>query len=329
MRKCLSPVCSVVLVATLGAGLAGCGQVGKLKGKLAFREANDLYKAEQYPAAVKKYEEALAQGCRDGVCDPVELTYSYFFMANSYENMFRPTKKGDATNDGYLVKAIENYQISSEKSPDPEYRKRSLQYMAVVYGADKMNEPEKAEPIIKKLIDLDPKDVGNYYQMAKIYEDAGDYEQAEAQMLKAREARPDFGEVYGQIAAYYERRGEFDKQIEALQTRAEKEPTSPEAQYTIANVYWNKACTPTAKLCEANQAPAAQRPKMIQAGLAAADKALALRGDYVDALVFKNLLLRSQAYIEPARAKELYAQADELMKKVREIQAKQKGGKAE
>jgi tetratricopeptide (TPR) repeat protein len=330
MRKCLTPVCSVVLVATLGAGLAGCGQVGKLKGKLAFREANDLYKSENYAQAIKSYEEALAQGCTaDGACDPEELQYSYFFMGNSYENMFRPTKRGDATNDGYLQKAIENYQIAAERSPDPEYRKRSLQYMAVVYGAEKLNEPEKAQPIIQKLIDLDPKDVGNYYQMARIYEDAGDFEQAEAQMLKAREARPDFGEVYGQIAAYYERRGEFEKQIEALQMRAEKEPTSPEAQYTIANVYWTKACLPSRPQCKPIEAAPALKPKYIQAGLVAADKALALRGDYIDALVFKNLLLRSQAYVEPNRAKELVAQAEEIMQKVREIQAKQKGGQAE
>jgi tetratricopeptide (TPR) repeat protein len=319
-----------MLVAVLGTGLAGCGQIGKLKGKLAFREANDLYKSENYAQAIQRYEDALAQGCTSpGVCEPPELNYSYFFIGNSYENMFRPAKKGDPTNDGYLTKAIENYQIASEKAPDAEYRKRSLQYMAVVYGAEKMNEPEKAEPIIQKLIELDPKDVANYYQMSKIYEDAGDFEKAEEQMLKARDARPDFGEVYGQLAAFYDRRGEFDKQIEALNARADREPNSPEAQYTIANVYWTKACLPSRPQCKPIEAAPALKPKYIQAGLAAADKALAIRGDYIDALVFKNLLLRSQAYVEPARGKELVAQADDIMKKVREIQERQKGGKAE
>ena len=47
------------------------------------------------------------------------------------------------------------------------------QYLAAVYATDKLNEPDKAEPFVKQMIDMDPKDPANYTGLAKIYEDAG------------------------------------------------------------------------------------------------------------------------------------------------------------
>jgi tetratricopeptide (TPR) repeat protein len=322
MRKCSSLAGIVALVAMIGA--AGCSQVGALKGKLAFREANTLYKAENYEAAIRKYQEALDKGCSGDICNPEELTYSYFFLASSYDQMFRPVKKGDPKNDANLTKAVEFYETAAEKIPNSEYKKRALQYMAVVYGAEKLNDPSKAEPIIKRLIEMDPNDPQNYYQMSKLYEDAGDFENAEAQLLKAREVKPNDPEVYGQLARFYESRGQFDKQIEAMTVRTEKEPNSPEAHYRIAAAYWFKTCTPPRDQCKPIAAAPNVRAKYIQAGMAEADKALSLRDDYIDALVYKGLLLRSQAYVEPAKQGPLLDEANRLLEKVKEIQERRK-----
>ena len=103
--------------------------------------------------------------------------------------------------------------------------------------------------------------------------------------MKAREVRPNDPEVYAQLARFYEARGQFDKQMEALYMRAEKEPNNPEAYHTIAAVYWNKACLPARPQCNAIAAPtSALKAKYIQAGLEAEEKALGLRDDYIDAL---------------------------------------------
>ena len=320
MLKCSSPAVRIAIVAMLGAGAAGCGQVAALKGKLAFREGNTYYKAQNYESAVRKYNEVLDTACPNNECNPQELSFTYFFLASSYDNLFRPLKKGDPKNDENLTKALEYYQIASEKAPDETFRKRALQYMVAVYGADKLNEPSKAEPIIKKLIDLDPKDATNYYGMSKLYEDSGDFANAEAQLLKARDVRPDDPEVYGRLAGFYEARGEFDKQMQALLTRTEKEPNSPEAQYRVAVAYWNAACVPVNKLCQPLAGPVNMRAKYVAAGLEASDKALKLRTDYIDALAYKNLLLRSKAYLEPARSAELIKDAEALVAQIGEIQ---------
>src|SRR5688572_6030196 len=63
MRKVLSAAGAVAVVAAIGATVAGCSQIGMLKGKMAFRDANALYGGENWAAAAKRYEEALAAGC--------------------------------------------------------------------------------------------------------------------------------------------------------------------------------------------------------------------------------------------------------------------------
>jgi predicted Zn-dependent protease len=325
----VAPAGVVAVVAALGVGVTGCGQISALQGKMAFKEANQLYAAQNYTAAAKKYEEVLARACSSGQCQPAELAYSYFFLASSYDNMYRPNKKGQAENDGYLQKAVENYKKAAELSPDEKYKIRALQYLVNAHGPDKLNAPEEAEPIVARLIAMDPNDTTNYFQLSKIYEDSGDFAKAEESLMKARDARPNDPDVYSQLARFYEARGEFDKQIAALQTRAEKQPESPEARHTIGATYWNKACLPNRPQC----APIAEKSdavkaKYIQAGIQAEDEALKLRADYVDALVYKNLLLRSQAFLEKSKAKQdaLLNEAESLRKKAEEIQNRRKEG---
>ena len=329
MRMFVSPASAVALVAVLGAGSVGCSQISALKGKMAFKEANQLYNAQNYPAAAKKYEEVLEVGCPGGQCAPAELAYSYFFLANSYDNMYRPLKKGEAENDGYLVKAVEYYQKAADQSPDAQYKTRALQYLVGVYGADKLNTPAEAEAIVAKLIAMDPNDVMNYFQLSKLYEDAGEFEKAEEQFRKASAAKPNDPDVDSQLARFYEARGDFEKQIAALSARASKLPQSPEAQHQIAATYWNKACLPSRPQCKPIEASTeALKAKYVKAGLQAADKALGLRGDYVDALVYKGLLLRSQVWLEKSTATRdaLTKQAEELLQKAQDIQKRRKEG---
>ena len=56
-------------------------------------------------------------------------------------------------------------------------------------------------------------------------------------------------------------------------------------------------------------------------GPAAADQAIALKPEYLEALTYKNLLLRSQALLEsdPEAQKKLIAEADDLRNRAIEI----------
>ena len=101
--------------------------------------------------------------------------------------------------------------------------------------------PAEAEPIVKRMIELDPNEYLNYLELSKIYENAGRYDEAEATLLKAREVKPKQPEVYAALSAFYNRQGEFEKTVEALNTAADLQPENPQGYQLVAVFYWEKA----------------------------------------------------------------------------------------
>jgi tetratricopeptide (TPR) repeat protein len=294
---------ALTVTAMLGLSLAvtGCGKYswGALTAQKSYKDANALYQGSDWKAAAAKYEQALAS-------DP-SRTEIYFYLGNSYDNMFKASHMGEAENDSYIQKAIANYQKSAEQDPKPEMRKLALQYLVAAYGPEKLNQPEKAEPIVQKMIQIEPNEPTNYFALAKIYEDGGRYDEAEQTLMKAKEVRPDDPLVYTTISGFYNRQGDFPKTIDALNTAAELEPKNPQGYQLLATYYWEKAY-------KDHRLTSAQRKEYLEKGLAATDKALALNPDYADALTYKNLLLRMEGNEETDLAKRaaLYKQADDL-----------------
>ena len=307
---------SLAILAGLALSLVACSQFGKLQAKRAFKDANVQYTQQEYKKAAKLYEEAVA-------ADPT-MSVAYFYLANSYDNMYKPARKGEKENDEYLTKAVEDYKKASEMDGgDPKLRKLALEFLVAAYGPDKLNDPSQALPIVEKMIQIDPQDTGSYFQLAKIHEDAGEYDKAEAILLKAKEARPNDPTVYLQLGGFYNRQEEFGKTMEALNQRAAIEPNNPEAFYTIANYYWDKAYRDF-RLKEQ------EKKDYVAKGLEAIDKALQLKPDYMEAVTYKGLLLRVQATLEKDVAKQqsLIKEAEKLQAEAKELQKKKVSGVA-
>src|SRR5262245_12202101 len=120
MRKFWSQAVACTLVIGLGATLAGCGKVREFQARMKIRDAHQLYKGQEWPRAAQKYEETLA-------LEPSTSDYAaYFFLGNSYDNMYSPNKKGDPTNDGFLNKAVENYKKAAELQTDRKMKNLAL-----------------------------------------------------------------------------------------------------------------------------------------------------------------------------------------------------------
>jgi len=128
--------------------------------------------------------------------------------------------------------------------------------------------------------------------------------------------------VLAALAGYYNRQGDFDKTIEALQQAAALEPNNPEGYHRVATFYWEKANK------DYRLSPA-QKHDYIMKGLGMEDKALSLNPDYMEAMTYKNILLRLEANGEkdPKRQKELLDEADRLRNKVIDAQNKKRTGK--
>src|SRR4029453_9169102 len=112
-KACVSVLCSGLAVVSVVS--AGCGQINTLKAAMAFKDANQLYRGQDFRAAVAKYNEAIDL-CRgsDPDCTDPRLNPAYFFLGNSYDNQYRPARRGEPANDQLLTKAIENYKKAAE-----------------------------------------------------------------------------------------------------------------------------------------------------------------------------------------------------------------------
>jgi tetratricopeptide (TPR) repeat protein len=313
-------VAVAVLTIGLSAATAGCGKYSfsNLKAMKAFKEANDHYRGSRWREAADRYEAVIAANPNTEAAP--DFLAAYFFLGNSYDNLWKPARKGEPENDALMTKAIENYTKAAELSKDALIRRRSMEYIVAAYAPDKLNDPSQAEPIVQKMIQMDPNEPTAYFQLSKIYEDAGRYEEAEAALIKARDARPNDPQVWSSVAGYYNRQGEFEKTMEAFGKAAELDPNNPQGYHLIGSYYQEKASK------DFRLTPA-QKAEMNARGIEAEDKALKLNPNYIEALVYKNILLRQQANLEkdPAKQKDLISQADELRNKAMELQ---KGGAA-
>jgi len=326
MRSMSGASLGIVAVLALGSltSTVGCSKVGEIQSKKAFKAANQAYQQQDYKKAAESYEQTIAASP-----DSPTANQAYFFLGNSYDNQYKPSKKGDPANDALLAKAVDNYQKAAEKlaaSPDPADKKLgklSLEYLVAAYGPDKLNDPAKAEPVVQRMIQLEPGEPTNYFALAKIYEDAGAYDEAEKMLVSAKNAKPTDPAVYMTLAGYYNRQGHFDKTIEALEERAAKEPNNPEAFYTIATYYWDEAYRDF-KLKDA------EKKEFVNKGMTAVDHALQLKPDYVEAIVYKGLLLRLQANLEkdPAKQQQLLKDATALSEKANAMRKAKTAGTA-
>ncbi len=310
-------IAALAVVAGLGMSLAGCSQYAMLTARKNFKEANGLYSAQEYERAASAYEETLVDPAALEAAP--ELAVAYFYLANSYDNLYRPTRRGEPANDDLLVKAVENYRLASERIVDnPDMQRLSLEYLVASYGADKLNDPGQAEPIVRRMIELNPDEVSNYIALSRLYEDSGQYDAAEEILVNARSVRPDDPAIYLQMAAYFNRQGDFEQTMVALEERAGIEPDNPEAYYTIATYRWEKAFRDF-------QIADEEKEQHVADGLVAIDRALELKDDYHEAMVYKNILLRMQANATTDQAEQdaLIAQADELRDRAEELRLEQ------
>jgi len=314
MNASLRLIRVVALVIAVGVSTTACGKysIGNLRSLMAFKEANALYQRGEFKRAIPVYEKAIGFNPDMGVV--------YFFLGNSYDNLYKPSLKGEAENDANLTKAVQYYQKATEVIKDediqgPQIRKLAYEYLIAAYGVDKLGDFEKAEPIAAKLISLEPNEPGNYQSIGKLYEDQGRYEEAEAKFNKAIEVRPNDPLGYLVLAGFYTRRFNCDKNTEAYENRARVEPNNHEAHHMIAYFLYERAF-------KDYRLSADTKKTMLARSIEAEDRALALNPDYAEALTIKNIVLRMQANAErdPKKQKALIDEADRLRNRAMELQ---------
>ena len=295
--------------------------VDMLQAMRAFGKANEAYGKRDYEDAILYYAEATASAPDD---NPLIQTTLRFFSASSHHLLYSPNTFDDPANEDYLDAALDGYEdtldVVATALADPNldeasregigvYERYASEQLAGIHR-DHLDDLEGAEHYFNRLIELDPETPERYYGLADVYERYHDpdtnplLDKAIAAYEVPVEMNPDDPIGYRQVANLLNKYGRFDETMEWLGRARDVNPANAEGYYLIATYYWDKVYRDP-DLSER------QRREFIDLGIEQLDLALERNDEYVDALVYKNLLLRELAKVDPRNASALVADADE------------------
>ena len=252
-----------------------------------------------------------------------QLQTAYFFLGNSYDQLYKPAKQGDATNDAYIQKAIENYRKAADKNTDKAWKKSSLEYLSAAYGSDKLNDPAKAEPVYQEIIALDPNEPGQLHGARQALRGRGPLRRRRGAVRQGQG-----GQAERPVASWPASpatttgRGTSRRRSRPSNRPPRSSPTTPRATTASPSSTGTRPAATSASRTR-------EKRDYIQKGLAMEDKALGLNPDYMEAMTYKNILLRLKANItkDPAEQKRLIEEADKLRNRVIDAQKRKQTGK--
>jgi tetratricopeptide (TPR) repeat protein len=321
-------VLALASLVPLAAGL-GCSRV---QAKSAFRDGNKAYKEENYKKAIPFYEHAVE-------LEP-EMAEAFFYLGSSHQALYRPGKD-TPENTEHLEKAIENFKKSLEVNAGTtenlkKVRTNTLGALVGIYSDEPFRNYDEAKRYADQLVSENPNDPKNLFAIANLYEKFNKVGEAEETYKRVAELNPNDVKACGALAAFYNkalwddegnvwpegsdkpRRARFDLAIGTLERCAELAPNDAGGFQKIATFYWDKAYRDPLLSDK-------QKDEYADKGLEAVDKALKLRPDYFEAVIFKGLLYRVKAGVttNPRLRQQYLDQAANLQKQGLELKKEQ------
>ncbi len=296
--------------------LTGCSRVAA---RSSFQDGNKAYKEENFKKAIIAYEKALSY-------DP-NMAEARFYLGSSYQALYRPGKE-TPENKANLDAALTAYKASldANKADTPNLKSvkaNSLAALTGIYSEDPNKNYDEALKYAEQLVAENPNDPKNLFAMANLFEKFEKVDKAEETYKKVVEVNPSDAKACGALAGFFnkplwEGKSKFDQAIETLQRCATIDPQDPSGFYKVSVFFWDKAYRDPLINDQ-------QKDEYADKGLEAVDKALAIKPDYVDGLVYKGLLLRVKAQVaKNERLRQQYLdQAQTLAKQAKELRLQQ------
>jgi tetratricopeptide (TPR) repeat protein len=295
---------------------AGCSRV---RAKSAFKDGNKAYKEENFKKAIESYERAIA-------LDP-GMAEAMFYLGSAHQAMYRPGKE-TPDNKAHLDDAIKQFKASLEANNGATENLKKVKFNTLaaltgIYSDAPYKDFDQALSYAEQLVKENPTDPKNLFAMANLYEKFDKVDKAEETYKKAVEVNANDPKACAALAGYYNKplwdgKSRFDDAITTLQRCATIDPNDATGYYKVAVFYWDKAFRDPMLNDKEKDAYADK-------GLEAVDKALSIKPDYVDGLVYKGLLLRVKAQVtnNPRRRAEYLDTATTLAKQAKELRAQQ------
>ena len=234
-----------------------------------FKEANMLYGRADYTGAIEAYHEVLEVLGENPDSELAQaMTAAYFYLGNSYDNLYKPALRGDVENDAYLDQAIEYYALGSERSADPSLKTLSMQWLHAAYGPDKKNDPAASEAAPAGHDSARPGQSGQLLRAGAAVRGGGPLRGRGDRLRRGAQhaaGGPDRLPAARRVLQPGRRLRTDDRGPRAA---AGIEPDNPEAYYTISTYYWEKpsATSASRRKRRRSTSPPASRPRTRPSG---------------------------------------------------------------
>jgi tetratricopeptide (TPR) repeat protein len=314
MKMRLQALVFAGLVPVLAVG--GCARV---RSRAAMKDGNKDYKEENFKRAVVDYSRAVE-------LDP-HFAEAWFYLGSSHQALYRPGKD-TPDNKEHLEKAIEAYKKSLEVNPADTDKLRKVKIntlgaLTAIYSDEPYRDFDTALKYAQQLVADNPNDAKNLYAMANLYEKFGKVQEAEELYRKIAEMNPNDAKACGALAAFYNKplwagRSKFDQAIATLERCASLDPNDAGGYQKITGFYWNEAYRDPLLTDQ-------QRNYYADKGLENVEKALKLKPDYFEAIIYKGLLYRVKAGLtkNPRERQQFLDEAATLQKQGLELKKQQ------
>ena len=234
--------------------------------------------------------------------------------------------------------AIEEYKKLLAINPDSwdgNYN-TAISYLALYHpGSEHPKDKEYADKGIaafEKTLSLTAPSAEAKEKTEKFYlgflDSTGEKDKAIAYLEGQLKQRPNDLSLINQIANLYQKKGDFENSLNYFEKRAQMEPNSKEAWYTLGVNCWARSYHGGVTVSQE------ERERVVDRGIAAFEKALAIDPNYFEALSYINLTYREKSRALAAvgkidEANAAYQKAEEYKKKATDLKAassKQKAG---
>jgi tetratricopeptide (TPR) repeat protein len=291
-----------LVLALLPALLGGVG-CNRIRARTAFKDGNRFYREENFKQAIERYQRATE-------LNP-NMPEAWFYLGSANHGLYRPGKD-TPENKQRLQEAVNDYTKALEvldAGPVKDYLKKvrndALGALVGIYADEPFKDYEKAQKYADRLVKENPDDPKNLFAMANLYEKFTKVDEAEGMYKRAFEGAPQGKtdaekleakeKACGALAAFYnkplwEGRSKFDQAIEILDQCAALNPKDEKGYYKVATFFWDKAFRDPLLTDK-------EKDQYADKGLEAVDKALKVKPDYVEALIYKGLLYRVKAQV--------------------------------
>jgi tetratricopeptide (TPR) repeat protein len=177
---------------------------------------------------------------------------------------------------------------------------------------------KKAIENFKFYLDKKPDDEKAAKYLITTYMNSGKYDDAIEYFKQWRTAHPTDVKAVQTIAMLYAKKGDFENSMIWQKEHAKLEPRNPDVFYTLGVTCWDKVYNAPPDKMDGDK-----RKELVDYGMAQLMKAIELRPDYFESMLYVNLMYREYAKLENDEAKkaDLKAKADEWQKKALEVRA--------